>query len=62
MKRVLNFSAGPSAIALSVLQEAAENLVSYKGLGFSVMEISHRGKVLRRSTTRRSSLSKRLTI
>ncbi len=45
MKRVLNFSAGPSAIALSVLQEAAENLVSYKGLGFSVMEISHRGKV-----------------
>ncbi len=48
MQRVLNFSAGPSAIAQSVLEEAAANLVSFEGRGFSVMEISHRGKVFER--------------
>ncbi len=45
MDRLLNFSAGPSAIALEVLQEAQRDLVSYKGSGVSIMEVSHRGKV-----------------
>lgn len=45
MYRVLNFSAGPSGIPLSVLQKAADEFVSYKGMGFSIMEISHRSKV-----------------
>lgn len=43
--RVCNFSAGPSALPLEVLQEAKENLVSFENKGFSIMEISHRGEV-----------------
>lgn len=42
MHRVINFGAGPSTIALEVLQKAQEELISYQGRGFSIMEISHR--------------------
>lgn len=45
MKRVLNFSAGPSALPLEVLKEAQENLVDFKGNGLSIMESSHRVKM-----------------
>ena len=45
MKRVYNFSAGPSVLPEEVLQKAAEELVSYKDSGMSVMEMSHRSKV-----------------
>ena len=44
MKRVYNFSAGPAVLPKEVLEEAARELVDYKGLGFSVMEMSHRSK------------------
>ena len=43
--RVYNFSAGPSAIPLEVLQEAQRDMLDYQGSGMSVMEMSHRGKV-----------------
>ncbi len=42
MKRVLNFSAGPSTIPLDVLKEAELNLLDFKGNGLSIMESSHR--------------------
>jgi len=42
MSRVFNFSAGPATLPLEVLEEAQKNLVDYKGLGLSVMEMSHR--------------------
>ena len=42
MKRVFNFSAGPSMLPLPVLEKAAADLVSYQGTGISVMEMSHR--------------------
>ena len=42
MKRVLNFSAGPSALPLEVLEQAQKDLVCYKDTGMSVMEMSHR--------------------
>ena len=42
MKRVFNFSAGPSMLPLPVLEKAAADLVSYQGTGMSVMEMSHR--------------------
>ncbi len=42
--RIINFSAGPAAIPESVLLEAQSNLFNYKGLGLSVMEMSHRSK------------------
>ncbi len=41
--RVHNFSAGPSALPTEVLQEMQESLLSYRGCGMSVMEMSHRG-------------------
>jgi phosphoserine aminotransferase len=42
MKRSFNFSAGPAALPLEVLQEAAAELYDYRGTGMSVMEMSHR--------------------
>ncbi|MGN0305428.1 MAG: 3-phosphoserine/phosphohydroxythreonine transaminase [Lachnospiraceae bacterium] len=45
MARVYNFSAGPAVLPEEVLQEAAEEMLDYKGCGMSVMEMSHRSKV-----------------
>lgn len=42
MKRVYNFSAGPSMLPLPVLEKAAAELVCYGDSGMSVMEMSHR--------------------
>ncbi len=44
MSRVFNFSAGPAALPLSVLEQAREELLEWDDAGASVMEISHRGK------------------
>ncbi len=44
MKRVYNFSAGPSAMPEAVLEKAAKEMVSYGNSGMSVMEMSHRSK------------------
>ncbi|CAG7650441.1 Phosphoserine aminotransferase [Paenibacillus solanacearum] len=41
-KRAYNFNAGPAALPLEVLQKAQEELVEYRGIGMSIMEISHR--------------------
>ena len=45
MSRVYNFSAGPAVLPEEVLQEAADEMLDYKGSGMSVMEMSHRSKV-----------------
>lgn len=45
MSRVYNFSAGPAVLPEEVLQEAAEEMLDYRGCGMSVMEMSHRSKV-----------------
>src|SRR3546814_15711685 len=42
--RPWNFSAGPSALPLEVLQQAAAEMTDWHGCGMSVMEMSHRGK------------------
>ena len=42
MSRVFNFSAGPSALPLPVLEEVQAALLDHEGTGMSVMEISHR--------------------
>ena len=44
-ERIYNFSAGPSMLPLSVLEQAAAEMTNYKGSGMSVMEMSHRSKV-----------------
>ena len=43
MTRVYNFSAGPAALPESVLQQAAAEMLDWRGSGMGVMEMSHRG-------------------
>ena len=45
MKRVYNFSAGPSMLPLEVLKKAQEEMLCYGDSGMSVMEMSHRTPV-----------------
>ncbi len=45
MNRVYNFSAGPSMLPLSVLEQCAKEMTDYNGSGMSVMEMSHRSPV-----------------
>ncbi len=42
MNRVYNFSAGPSALPLPVLEQAQKELICHGNSGMSVMEMSHR--------------------
>jgi phosphoserine aminotransferase len=44
MARVFNFSAGPAALPLEVLEEVRAGLTDWQGSGMSVMEVSHRSK------------------
>ena len=44
MSRVFNFSAGPAALPLAVLEKAKNEMTDWHGSGMSVMEMSHRGK------------------
>lgn len=44
MARVYNFYAGPAVLPEEVLQEAADEMLDYRGTGMSVMEMSHRSK------------------
>jgi len=43
--RVFNFSPGPAAIPLPVLEKAQKEFLDFQGHGMSVIEMSHRGKV-----------------
>lgn len=45
MRKIFNFSAGPSMLPESVLKEAAYEMLDYDNSGQSVMEMSHRSKV-----------------
>ncbi len=44
MSRVYNFSAGPAALPLEVLQQIQDDIPDWQGTGMTVMECSHRGK------------------
>ena len=44
MSRVYNFSAGPAALPLEVLETIRNDIPDWLGSGMSVMEVSHRGK------------------
>jgi phosphoserine aminotransferase len=43
-RRIFNFAAGPATLPEEVLKQAADEMLNWRGLGTSVMEISHRGK------------------
>src|SRR5262249_29448251 len=42
--RVINFNPGPSALPLSALEQAREEMLDFGGTGMSILEHSHRGK------------------
>jgi phosphoserine aminotransferase len=44
MARVFNFSAGPAALPLEVLEKTKQSLTDWQGSGMGVMEVSHRSK------------------
>ncbi len=44
MSRVYNFSAGPAALPLEVLESIRQDIPDWQATGMSVMEISHRSK------------------
>ncbi len=44
MTRVYNFSPGPAALPLQVLQHIQDDIPDWLGTGMSVMEVSHRSK------------------
>lgn len=44
MERIHNFNAGPAVLPEEVLREVQADLFNYKGMGLSVMEMSHRSK------------------
>ena len=56
MKRVYNFSAGPSMLPEEVLRKAADEMLDYQGSGQSVMEMSHRSSVFQGIIDRAESL------
>jgi phosphoserine aminotransferase len=46
LMRVFNFSSGPAMLPLPVLEQVREELTDFRGSGMSLMEISHRSKVI----------------
>jgi len=60
MRRVYNFSPGPSAVPEVVLDRARDELYDWQGLGMSVMEISHRGKEFEALVERTEALLREL--
>ena len=60
MKRVYNFSAGPAMLPEEVLVQAQSEMLDYKGSGMSVMEMSHRGGVVRGIFAEAESLMREL--
>lgn len=45
MSRAYNFCAGPAALPTAVLEQAQQEMLDYRGMGLSIMEMSHRDKV-----------------
>ena len=39
-----NFSAGPAILPKEVIEEASNAVINYNNSGFSILEVSHRGK------------------
>ncbi|MBS0382681.1 MAG: 3-phosphoserine/phosphohydroxythreonine transaminase [Proteobacteria bacterium] len=55
MSRAWNFSAGPAALPMDVLQRAQAELLDWNGARASVMEVSHRGKAFMEMAARAES-------
>src|SRR5690242_15035480 len=44
-ERIYNFSAGPGVLPEPVLERARDEMLSFRGSGISIMEMSHRSKL-----------------
>ena len=42
MERVYNFAAGPATLPTEVMEQIQDEFLNYRGIGASVIEISHR--------------------
>lgn len=60
MKRVHNFSAGPAALPLEVLEQAQAEFTNYHNSGSSIMEMSHRGAEYTQVDTEAKAALKRI--
>lgn len=60
MPRAFNFSAGPATLPEPVMLEVQRDLLDYRGLGTSVMEISHRSATFMDVARRAESSLRRL--
>lgn len=58
--RVYNFSAGPSALPLEVLERARNELIDFAGCGMSIMEMSHRSEIYEAVASKAESLLRKL--
>ncbi len=59
--RVFNFSAGPATMPLEVLKRVQSELLDYRGIGASIMEISHRSKTFEAVAQSAEARFRRLT-
>lgn len=58
--RAFNFSSGPATLPLPVLEKARDEMLSYAGLGVSVMELSHRSEAFAEIKHRAAASIRRL--
>ncbi|SEF91404.1 3-phosphoserine/phosphohydroxythreonine transaminase [Paenibacillus sp. UNC499MF] len=58
--RAYNFNAGPAALPLEVLEQAQKEFVDFRGIGMSIMEISHRSAEYEAVNNETQSLLKEL--
>ena len=59
--RVFNFSAGPATLPLSVLEQIQKELLDFRGVGASVIEISHRSKEIKEVLDETAALIRELS-
>lgn len=60
MNRIFNFGAGPAMLPLPVLEKAKEEFLDWKGLGMSVIEVSHRSAEFEALLTETDNLMREL--
>jgi phosphoserine aminotransferase len=60
MSRAFNFSAGPATLPQSVLEQAQADMLDWKGVGASIVELSHRGPEFIEVATRAEADLRRL--
>jgi phosphoserine aminotransferase len=59
-ERIYNFSPGPAVLPYEVLQQAAKDVINYRGKGMGIIEMSHRSKEFIAITDETESLLREL--